>query len=135
MRNSSSKDTKHSLFVMLRRYRGLRSGFGVTNKSVSYEPFKLQLHFRETPPDEISTSIVNPIPCNKNTPSINSSVLLVIRATPVRSVYKSKKSHFLLPGIINHATFFFYFKQRAMKFLLYNVITQSSSPDSLRAEY
>lgn len=95
MRNSSnSKDTKHSLFVMLRRYRGLRSGFGVTNKNVSYEPFKLQLHFRETPPDEISTSI-NPI-IPKNTPSINSSVLLVILATPVRSIYKSKNYKFYL---------------------------------------
>lgn len=89
---------------MLRHYRGLRSGFGVTNKNVNYEPFKLQLHFREAPTDEICSSIINPISCNKNTPSINSSMLLVIRATPVRSAYKSKKNHFQ-PGIINHATF------------------------------
>jgi hypothetical protein len=88
-RNSTSKDTKHSLFVMLRRYRGLKCGYGVTNKSVSYLPFKLQLHFREAPPDENCVSTENAMPC-KNTPSVNSSMLLVISATPVKSVYKSE---------------------------------------------
>lgn len=89
-RNSTSKDVKHSLFVMLRRYRGLNSnGFGVTNKTVSYEPFKLQLHFREAPPDEICASLENPLQC-KTTPSVNSSMLLVISASPVKSFYKSK---------------------------------------------
>lgn len=91
-RNSNnSKDTKHSLFVMLRRYRGLKCGYGVTNKGVSYEPFKLQLHFREAPPDDKLTSTENAMPC-KNTPSVNSSMLLVISATPVKSVYKSNDS-------------------------------------------
>lgn len=78
---------------MLRRYRGLKSGYGVTNKNVIYEPFKLQLHFCEAPPNDISSSILNPLPC-KSTPSINSSVLLVIRATPVKSIYKSKNNDF-----------------------------------------
>jgi hypothetical protein len=88
-RSSNFKDTKHSLFVMLRRYRGLRSGYGVTNKSVSYEPFKLSLTFREAPPDENCTSTEDTNLC-KNAPSVNSSMLLVISATPVKSVYKSK---------------------------------------------
>jgi period circadian protein len=87
--NSNAKDSKHSLFVMLRRYRGLKSGYGVTNKSVSYEPFKLQLHFREAPPDETCLSTENVLPC-KNTPSVNSSMLLVISATPVKSIYRSE---------------------------------------------
>lgn len=88
-RSSNFKDTKHSLFVMLRRYRGLKSGYGVTSKAVSYEPFKLSLTFREAPPDENYASTENPMPC-RNTPSVNSSMLLVISATPVKSVYKSK---------------------------------------------
>lgn len=74
---------------MLRRYRGLKSGYGVTNKNVSYEPFKLQLHFREAPPDENCVSTENAMPC-KNTPSVNSSMLLVISATPVKAIYKSE---------------------------------------------
>lgn len=83
-RTSSCKETKHSLFVMLRRYRGLKTGYGVTSKAVSYEPFKLSLSFREAPPDDESI-----LAC-KNTPSVNSTMLLVISATPVKSVYKSK---------------------------------------------
>lgn len=67
---------------MLRRYRGLRSGFGVTDKSVVYEAFKLSLTFREAPPVD---------PSDEVSPSVNSSMLLVISATPVKSVYKSKK--------------------------------------------
>lgn len=86
-RNSPSKDVKHSLFVMLRRYRGLTGGYGVTNKNVSYEPFKLQLHFREAPPDENVPFFENIMPCKK-TPSVNSSMLLVISATPVKAIYK-----------------------------------------------
>nr|AGZ88038.1 PERIOD [Belgica antarctica] len=85
-RNSSFKDTKHSLYVMLRRYRGLKSGYGVTNKSVTYEAFKLSLTFREAPSDDsfcASDVITTPSPC------VNSSMLLVISATPVKSVFKT----------------------------------------------
>jgi period circadian protein len=91
--SSTFKDTKHSLFVMIRRYRGLMSsGYGITSKSVSYEPFKLTLTFREAP-DENWISTEHVIPC-RNTPSVNSSMLLVISATPVKSVYKSESSVF-----------------------------------------
>lgn len=76
---------------MLRRYRGLRSGYGVTNKTVSYEAFKLSLTFREAPPDE-SCTMPDAITSN-NTPSVNSSMLLVISATPVKSVYKSESDY------------------------------------------
>lgn len=73
---------------MLRRYRGLRNGFGVINKSISYEAFKLSLTFREAPADDsYSTPDATP---RSSTPSVNSSMLLVISATPVKSVYKSE---------------------------------------------
>ena len=72
---------------MLRRYRGLRSGYGVTNKAVNYEAFKLSLTFREAPNDETSVAAeVMP------SPSVNSSMLLVISATPVKSVFKSNET-------------------------------------------
>lgn len=96
-----NKEIKNSLCVMLRRYRGLKTeGFGVTGKSVSYEPFNLILSFRESPEEPIA-------------PSKNGSILLVIRATPIKSIYKSpdeKISH-LIPkfttrhtasGILSH---------------------------------
>lgn len=79
-----NKDVKNSLCVMLRRYRGLKTGgFGVPGKSVSYEPFNLILSFRESPEEPISQSK-------------NGSILLVIRATPIKSIYKTpdeKLSH------------------------------------------
>lgn len=86
-RTSSFKDSKHSLYVMLRRYRGLKSGYGVTNKSVTYEAFKLSLTFREAPNDDSlgMTDATTPSPC------VNSSMLLVISATPVKSAFKSKR--------------------------------------------
>lgn len=68
---------------MLRRYRGLKTGYGVVNKAVTYEPFKLSLTFREAPPDELQAN-------EAITASVNSSMLLVISATPVKSVYKSE---------------------------------------------
>ncbi|KAL7017493.1 hypothetical protein ACKWTF_010400 [Chironomus riparius] len=84
-RNSNFKDTKQTLYVMLRQYRGLKSyGYGVTTKTVNYEPFKLTLTFREAPDENC---ISNQMPY-KTTPSVNSSMLLVISATPVKSVYK-----------------------------------------------
>lgn len=76
------KETTNSLYVLLRRYRGLLTqGFGVAGKSVSYQPFKLVLSFREAP-DERSRS-------DKSvslTPN-GTSMLLVINATPVQSIY------------------------------------------------
>ncbi|CRL07870.1 CLUMA_CG020824, isoform A [Clunio marinus] len=92
---SSKNNTKQSLFAMLRRYRGLKSGFGVTNKSVSYEAFKLNLTFREAPLDEVSHDAA--------TPSVNSSMLLIISATPVKTFYK--KNDEVLAGTRDHAEF------------------------------
>lgn len=83
-RNAYSKDTKNSLFVLLRKYRGLKSsGFSIKEKSLSYVPFKLVLSFREAPGDprsDMSTAL---------TPK-GTSVLLVMNAQPVVGVYKSK---------------------------------------------
>jgi period circadian protein 2 len=91
-RSSSSKDTKHSIFVNLRRYRGLKtSGYGVTNKSVTYEAFKLSLTFREAPPEESYNKEC--FPCS-SLPTVNSSMLLVISATPLKSVYKGEPISF-----------------------------------------
>lgn len=91
-RNSNFKDTKHTLYVMLRQYRGLKSyGYGVTSKAVSYEPFKLTLTFREAPDENCISSQIP----YKTTPSVNSSMLLVISATPVKSVYKCNFHYFV----------------------------------------
>lgn len=70
---------------MLRRYRGLKSGFGVTSNAVNYEAFKLSLTFREAPAEESDAISSSP-------PSVNSSTLLVISASPVKSVYQSKSN-------------------------------------------
>jgi hypothetical protein len=69
---------------MLRRYRGLRSGYGVTNKAVSYKAFTLSLTLREAPLEETRAIRSN------NTRSMNSSMLFVISATPVKTIYKSE---------------------------------------------
>lgn len=84
-RSAYNKDTRNSLFVLLRRYRGLKSsGFFVKDKSLSYVPFKLVLSFREAP-DESRSDMLSAALTPKGT-----SMLLVMNATPVASVYKSK---------------------------------------------
>ena len=76
------KDPRNSFYVMLRRYRGLKAaGYSVTSKSVSYEPFRLILSFREAP-EEPRPDTLDTIPTN------TTSMLLVIFATPIRSIYK-----------------------------------------------
>lgn len=76
------KDLRNSVYVMLRRYRGLRTvGYGVTSKAVSYQPFRLSLSFREAP-DEPRAANIDPLTPN------SMSMLLVIYATPVKSIYK-----------------------------------------------
>lgn len=81
----TSKEARNSLFVMLRRYRGLHTqGFGVKGKSVAYEPFKLVLSFREAPEETNHKSDKS-----ATLQPIATSMLLVINATPVRSVYKT----------------------------------------------
>lgn len=82
-RNAHSKDSKNSLFVLLRKYRGLKSaGFSVKEKTLSYVPFKLVLSFREAPADpRTDMSALTPKP---------TSVLLVMNAQPVVGVYKGE---------------------------------------------
>ncbi|XP_037038509.1 period circadian protein-like isoform X2 [Bradysia coprophila] len=89
-KNAYSKDTRNSLFVLLRKYRGLKSsGFFVKQKSLSYVPFKLVLSFREAPGDPRSDT------SNALTPK-GTSVLLVMSAQPVVGVYKTPDE------ILNH---------------------------------
>lgn len=90
-RSCTGKDARNSLFVMLRRYRGLQTqGFGVKGKTVSYEPFKLVLSFREAPEDaahRVPKSDKSTVTATLLQP-IATSMLLVINAMPVHSVYK-----------------------------------------------
>ncbi|XP_049300896.1 uncharacterized protein LOC125774749 [Anopheles funestus] len=73
---SGQKDQKNSLYVMLRKYRGLKTaGFGVTKTTVNYEPYRLVLTFREAPAENAEVMS-------------GRSILLIISATPVKSVYK-----------------------------------------------
>uniref|UniRef100_A0A182QGN9 Period circadian protein n=1 Tax=Anopheles farauti TaxID=69004 RepID=A0A182QGN9_9DIPT len=73
---SGQKDHKNSLYVMLRKYRGLKTtGFSVTSTSVNYEPYRLVLTFREAPAE--NAEIMS-----------GRSILLIISATPVKSVYR-----------------------------------------------
>lgn len=76
---SGHKDQKNSLYVMLRKYRGLKSaGFGITKTTVKYEPYRLVLTFREAP-NENSAVIAN----------TSRNILLIISATPVKSAYSA----------------------------------------------
>lgn len=76
---SGHKDHKNSIYVMLRKYRGLKSGgFGVTKTTVNYEPYRLVLSFREAP-NENSEVI----------PNTGRNILLIISAVPVKSVYNA----------------------------------------------
>ncbi|KAL9697523.1 hypothetical protein quinque_000964 [Culex quinquefasciatus] len=75
---SNNKDQKNCLYVMLRKYRGLKSaGFGVTKTTVNYEPYCLVLTFREAPNDN----------SGEVSPSTGRNILLIVSATPVKSVY------------------------------------------------
>ena len=110
---------------MLRRYRGLRSGFGVTNKTVTYEAFKLSLTFREAPPVESSDLLCN------TPPSVNSSMLLVISATPVKSVYKSKtKMKRFTEQRANLFVCIYLSLQLTTKYSQFNVTIQNSPRDT-----
>nr|ABB20914.1 period [Ceratitis capitata] len=78
-RNSAPKDARTTFCVMLRRYRGLKSGgYGVIGRPVNYEPFRLGLTFREAPEE------ARP---DNNLVSNGTNMLLVICATPIKSSY------------------------------------------------
>lgn len=86
---NNHKDTRSCLYVLLRKYRGLKtSGYGVTSKAVIYEPYRLTLTFREAPRDQRLK--------NHDITSGNTNILSVISATPVRSIYKGKINLFLV---------------------------------------
>ena len=80
---------------MLRRYRSLRSGFGVLSRPTVYEPFRLTLTFREAPKEACNSTEEELISSTPNSPSM----LLVISAIPVKSAFKGKQIHFLLYNI------------------------------------
>ncbi|KAL3282597.1 hypothetical protein HHI36_005772 [Cryptolaemus montrouzieri] len=75
----NSQDVQNSLYVCLRRYRGLKSsGYGVVEKSVSYQAFQLTVTFKR----------VNDAPMDKFLNN-NSKMFLVVVAVPVYSAYKT----------------------------------------------
>lgn len=92
---SNPKETRSSLYVLLRKYRGLKtSGYGVTSKAVAYDPYRLTLTFKEAPEEQRLSST--------DLSSANSRMLLVIAATPVKSAYKGKLKYRVLYFIYNN---------------------------------
>lgn len=87
-KSASFKETK-SIFVMLRRYRGLKSGYGVKNQTVAYEAFKLSFTFREAPADNSNNIFAN-MKTQSMSSSLRNQLLLVISAAPLKSIYKSE---------------------------------------------
>ncbi|XP_058455326.1 period circadian protein isoform X2 [Malaya genurostris] len=82
--DSRQKSPTNALYVMLRKYRGLKStGFAVTGTAVNYEPYRLVLTFREALQER-----------NEVTPQNGRNILLIITATPVKSIYKTPNENF-----------------------------------------
>ncbi|KAF2905946.1 hypothetical protein ILUMI_00229 [Ignelater luminosus] len=72
------RDVKSSLYVCLRKYKGLRtSGYGVVEKAISYKAFHLSVTFRHV------TECIDSISWDNNR-----DAFLVIVAMPVHSSYK-----------------------------------------------
>lgn len=73
-------DYKNSLYVCLRKYRGLRSsGFGVLGKAVSYQAFQLTVKFKYVADSPESEYVEN-----------NRGMFLVVIAVPVYTSYKGE---------------------------------------------
>lgn len=73
-------DVRNTLYVCLRKYRGLKStGYGVIEKTVSYEAFQLTVTFRHITDTFESKFIDN-----------SGGMFLVVVAVPVYSSYKGK---------------------------------------------
>lgn len=103
------RETKNYLYVMLRKYRGLRNfGYGISGNDVIYEPYKLVLNFREGP-DAKKDEVVGQGLCDKRKQPYTSTMLLIISATPVTHFYKCKLSFFIYLGAnklhINYISF------------------------------
>nr|BAA28712.1 period protein [Chymomyza costata] len=78
--SGAAKEATSNFCVMLRRYRRLNPGeFSVTERALSYMPFRLSLIFREAP-EELRS--------NNYAMSKATNMLLVICATPIKSSYK-----------------------------------------------
>lgn len=74
-------DYKNSLYVCLRKYRGLKSsGFGVLGKAVSYQAFHLTVKFKYVADSPESEYMEN-----------NSGMFLVVLAVPVYTSYQGKQ--------------------------------------------
>lgn len=77
---------KDYLYVMLRKYRGLKNfGYGIAGNDAVYEPYKLILNFRggpDTGKEEEDS--------DKRKQSYTSTMLLIISAIPVTHFYKRK---------------------------------------------
>lgn len=73
-------DYQNSLYVCLRKYRGLKSsGFSVLGKAVSYQAFQLTVKFKYVADSPESEYVEN-----------NSGMFLVVIAVPVYTSYKGK---------------------------------------------
>ncbi|CAH1117393.1 unnamed protein product [Phaedon cochleariae] len=68
------KNYNNCLYVCLRKYRGLKSGFGVVEKAVAYQAFQLTVRFKQI----------------QNAPEMenHSGMFLVVAAVPVYTSYK-----------------------------------------------
>lgn len=86
------KESKNYLYVMLRKYRGLKSfGYGIAGNDVIYEPYKLVLNFREGP-DAKKDDGNGQDAADKRKQPYTSTMLLIISATPVTHFYKRKST-------------------------------------------
>lgn len=87
-RNSGHKEPRNTSYVLLRRYRGLKtSGYAITTKTTCYDPYRLTITFREQPEGmSISAQEMTPVSNTK---------LLVISAIPVKSIYKGSSNLYL----------------------------------------
>ncbi|XP_017778157.1 PREDICTED: period circadian protein isoform X2 [Nicrophorus vespilloides] len=77
--DAKTKDVQNTLYVCLRKYRGLKKrGYSVVEKVVSYEAFQLTITFRNIS-DKSEAKITNK----------NSGMFLVIVAVPMFTTYKT----------------------------------------------
>lgn len=73
-------DVRNTLYVCLRKYRGLKTlGYSVVEKAVSYEAFQLTVTFRHVTDTPETKYIDN-----------SGGMFLVVVAVPVYSSYKGK---------------------------------------------
>lgn len=73
-----------TMVCRIRRYRDLRSGFGVKERTVSFMPFLLKLSFKKVTDDD------------------GECTYLILQATPFCSAFKSKSYYQLLHYFFKH---------------------------------